>query len=171
MLPTGNRSPRRENPQTNAADRSQEELTCLNCRKAYRPGELVCTNCGMLFFNTGETQRLDSSTEPALVGWSRGDAIITDQRPIIFAVDDQDILLPVANSIVVGRVGSAEGSAPPDVDLTTFDAKAKGVSRLHLRVVRQSSLIYVADMGSSNGSFLNGRRLFPEYRADRPQRR
>lgn len=154
MLSSKNDVPRHAGYQT------QDALTCLQCRKPYRYGELVCANCGALFFSASETRRLDTDIEPMLVNWSRGDAILTEQRPVLFEIDDQDIVLPIAPSLIIGRVGSTAGDIQPDVDLSPFDAKTKGVSRLHLRMVRKSSLIYVADMGSSNGSHLNGRRMY-----------
>ncbi|MCC7450221.1 MAG: FHA domain-containing protein [Anaerolineae bacterium] len=153
MLPAKNDVSRR------AGYPTQDTLTCFQCRKPYRHGELMCANCGALFFSASETRQLDGG-EPMLVNWSRGDAILTEQRPILFEIDEQDITLPIAPTLIIGRAGSVAGDAQPDVDLSQFDAKAKGVSRLHLRLVRKSSLIYVADMGSSNGSHLNGRRMY-----------
>jgi hypothetical protein len=49
----------------------------------------------------------------------------------------------------------------PDIDLTAFNAYAYGVSRLHAAVKLVNNRIVVVDLGSSNGTYLNGTRLYP----------
>ena len=49
----------------------------------------------------------------------------------------------------------------PDIDLTPYQAYASGVSRLHAVVKRDGNRVLVMDLGSSNGTYLNGRRLNP----------
>lgn len=40
-----------------------------------------------------------------------------------------------------------------------FNAAKRGVSRRHMAIRRKGSLIYIVDVGSTNGTYLNGRRL------------
>ena len=49
----------------------------------------------------------------------------------------------------------------PDIDLTPYQAYASGVSRLHAVLKREGKRVFVMDLGSSNGSYLNGKRLKP----------
>jgi pSer/pThr/pTyr-binding forkhead associated (FHA) protein len=49
----------------------------------------------------------------------------------------------------------------PDIDLTPYQAYASGVSRLHAVVKRDASRVLVMDLGSSNGTYVNGRRINP----------
>ena len=49
----------------------------------------------------------------------------------------------------------------PDIDLTPYQAYASGVSRLHAVVKRDSERVLVMDLGSSNGTYVNGRRINP----------
>jgi pSer/pThr/pTyr-binding forkhead associated (FHA) protein len=49
----------------------------------------------------------------------------------------------------------------PDIDLTPYQAYASGVSRLHAVVKRDSDRVLVMDLGSSNGTYVNGRRINP----------
>ena len=49
----------------------------------------------------------------------------------------------------------------PDIDLTPYQAYASGVSRLHAVVKRENNRVAVMDLGSSNGTYVNGRRLNP----------
>ncbi len=58
-------------------------------------------------------------------------------------------------------LGRAVEDVQPDVDLTPFQAAELGVSRRHVKLTRQSATIMVQDLGSVNGTFLNGQKLLP----------
>lgn len=79
---------------------------------------------------------------------------------------DQPITLrpqQMGREIVIGR--SVAGSAmTPDVDLAKLGGEEQGVSRLHLamRYDRENDSIHIYDLGSSNGSHINGQRLNPQ---------
>ncbi len=71
-------------------------------------------------------------------------------------------ILPLADrtEFTLGR--SAEGQPiVPDVDLSSYNAYANGVSRLHAAIKLVNNRIVVVDLGSSNGTYLNGVRLSP----------
>ena len=71
-------------------------------------------------------------------------------------------ILPLADrtEFTLGR--SAEGQPiVPDVDLTAYNAYANGVSRLHAAIKLVNNRVVVVDLGSSNGTYLNGVRLSP----------
>ncbi len=69
--------------------------------------------------------------------------------------------VPVAEVITIGRTSDIPDDSRPDVDLSAFGAGDKGVSRKHIKIKRKNILVYVADLGSTNGTLLNGRRLIP----------
>jgi predicted component of type VI protein secretion system len=72
----------------------------------------------------------------------------------------QILPLPDRTEFTLGR--SAEGQPiVPDVDLAPYNAYVNGVSRLHAAIKRVISRIVVVDLGSSNGTYLNGTRLTP----------
>jgi pSer/pThr/pTyr-binding forkhead associated (FHA) protein len=58
-------------------------------------------------------------------------------------------------------LGRAVEDVAPDIDLTPHKAVELGVSRRHVKLTRQSSTIMVQDLGSVNGTFLNGQKLMP----------
>lgn len=62
---------------------------------------------------------------------------------------------------VLGRSDS-KSSYIPDVDLASFRALDKGVSRRHAAFVRFQGKLHIVDLSSVNGTFLNGSRLTPE---------
>ncbi len=71
-------------------------------------------------------------------------------------------ILPLADrsEFTLGR--SAEGQPiVPDVDLTPHNAYGSGVSRLHAVLKLIQEKVFIMDLGSSNGTFLNGKRLSP----------
>lgn len=71
---------------------------------------------------------------------------------------------PGVEGTVLGRSDSGS-SYQPDVDLAPFDAQRKGISRRHAVLLRHRGVVHVLDLGSMNGTFLNGTRLA----ADAPQ--
>lgn len=64
------------------------------------------------------------------------------------------------DQLVIGRFDPNTNTTPP-LDLNPFDAADKGVSRRHAAVIRRDGVLCVVDMGSPNGTFLNGQRLIP----------
>jgi hypothetical protein len=47
----------------------------------------------------------------------------------------------------------------PDIDLTMYNALEKGVSSLHASIEHSRDGVWLQDAGSTNGTYLNGRRL------------
>jgi hypothetical protein len=69
--------------------------------------------------------------------------------------------LPADNEITIGRVDPHRGIRP-DIDLSKFDPAAR-ISRRHARITSRSGQFYLEDLGSANGTVVNGRtRLNPQ---------
>jgi len=49
----------------------------------------------------------------------------------------------------------------PDIDLTPFKGYDWGISRLHASVRAYADKVYVTDLGSSNGTWIDGERISP----------
>jgi pSer/pThr/pTyr-binding forkhead associated (FHA) protein len=54
-----------------------------------------------------------------------------------------------------------ESNTFPEVDLTPYGAVEKGVSRRHARILLEGDKLTLEDVGSVNGTFLNGHRIVP----------
>lgn len=65
---------------------------------------------------------------------------------------------PMGRSFVVGRSDAAI-EFMPDIDLTRYGGQSKGVSRRHVQINAMNNRLTVRDLGSSNGTYLNGRQL------------
>ena len=73
---------------------------------------------------------------------------------------ERKIPLAGGNEFVLGRLDATRGVFP-DVDLTLDGGLEGGVSRRHARIQRQRTQFFIEDLGSANGTFLNGQRLTP----------
>ncbi len=138
-------------------------VTCPNCGKANQRHEVFCYACGQLLEPVKggfDTQLFDEPTadtvnkdyfgvDSVLALRVRGSTTPYELRP-----QNSD------HELIIGR--STEGSAmAPDVDLKDQKGADLGVSRLHLsvRYDPENAAVLVADMGSANGSFINGQRM------------
>jgi pSer/pThr/pTyr-binding forkhead associated (FHA) protein len=127
-----------------------------------RPGELACARCGTVLATGGTTRKLGAPEEPpSPVSWPTGEVIVTDQEPIILQIGADSVTVPVAEVVTIGRSSDIPDDTRPDVDLGPFGAGDQGVSRKHIKIKRKNILVYVTDLGSTNGTLLNGRRLIP----------
>lgn len=78
-------------------------------------------------------------------------ATLTTPEPILLNPEER-------TPIMFGRKDEKHGHYP-DVDLLEYGGQQQGISRTHLEVIRTGKRIDIVDMGSSNGTFLNGVKL------------
>jgi pSer/pThr/pTyr-binding forkhead associated (FHA) protein len=73
---------------------------------------------------------------------------------------DTGQVLPLAgrNEFTLGRISEGQ-PIMPDIDLSPYQAYASGVSRLHAVVKRDNQRAVIMDLGSANGTYINGKRL------------
>lgn len=66
--------------------------------------------------------------------------------------------LPAKGSVTIGRQDPVTGISP-DIDLTSVDPE-RSSSRRHAKIYREGQMyLLVEDIGATNGSFLNGKRI------------
>lgn len=71
--------------------------------------------------------------------------------------------LNVWHEMVIGRSGEEEADAP-DLDLSPHRAAELGISRQHAALVPGHDALYLVDLDSTNGTWINRRYLAPHQR-------
>ncbi|MBN1427802.1 MAG: FHA domain-containing protein [Anaerolineae bacterium] len=71
--------------------------------------------------------------------------------------------LDVRQELVMGRA-DADDQPSPGLDLTPYLAADQGVSRLHAVLIPMNEGLCIADLGSKNGTWINGQFLDPGRR-------
>jgi hypothetical protein len=137
------------------------QSTCPTCSQPYTEGTLFCTNCQTIL--VGErTVAISEQANPSKSGesWSSGLAFL-ERRVVNLEIGQQTITLPRREHLVLGRASESMMGQVTDIDLTPYNAKEYGVSRIHAKLSIQGDMLYVTDLSSTNGTTLNGRRLEP----------
>lgn len=83
---------------------------------------------------------------------------LTSAWKLIFQIKEERVLLPIDNEILVGR-SSDSGGTTIDFDLTPHGAYHYGVSRKHAIISLADGQLYIEDLGSTNGTRINGFQL------------
>jgi pSer/pThr/pTyr-binding forkhead associated (FHA) protein len=146
-------------------------IICPNCQHKELPGALFCSECGAQLvtidvLNTRSIKKttsglLESPTVVPQVNPAPSAGKSSEPSNSLHIVDSGQVIhLKERKEFTLGR--TVEGQPIlPDVDLTPFDAFSLGVSRLHaaLRIVNHD--VVVTDLGSSNGTRVNGQKIVP----------
>jgi pSer/pThr/pTyr-binding forkhead associated (FHA) protein len=73
---------------------------------------------------------------------------------------ERQVLLSEPIEVLFGRLDAAHGIFP-EVDLTAEGGLENGVSRRHARLYTEDGMVYIEDLDSTNGTFLDNERLTP----------
>ncbi|MCG3159687.1 MAG: hypothetical protein JMDDDDMK_00702 [Acidobacteria bacterium] len=118
------------------------------------PPILPCHHCGREMAPS-DLYRIYFGERPPSVEIAIAKLVIMDMEA------DAQFPLPADNEITIGRVDPHRGIRP-DVDLSKFDPASR-ISRRHARITSRGSQFYIEDLGSANGTVINGRtRLKPQ---------
>ena len=142
-------------------------IICKSCQNKNVSGALFCSECGAQLDGI-ETLNTQAITQEEIASdlKKRSAAMEPPSSPanswISLHLMDSGKILPLASrsEFTMGRLSEGQ-PIMPDIDLTPYQAYASGVSRLHAVVKRDANRTIIMDLGSSNGTYLNGRRLNP----------
>ncbi len=142
-------------------------IRCPACDRQHRAGTLFCKECGT-YLPTGSALRTDPLSEkertaPQANPWSDGAGDIPESKEpatirVTIPETGRQVQLPAASDILIGRLDAAS-QVFPQLDLTADGGLEAGVSRRHAKVHHQDGRFLVEDLGSANGTYVNGRRL------------
>ena len=143
-------------------------ITCQNCQHEEMNGAIYCSKCGAQLIDSLvdmrgiQTAKLRQDINPKTDSPKPPPHSAPLQSWISLHLIESGQILPLTDrtEFTLGR--SIEGQPiVPDVDLSPYDAYANGVSRLHAAIKLVKNQVVVVDLGSSNGTHLNGVRLSP----------
>jgi hypothetical protein len=133
---------------------------CPRCNHSNLDGTLTCASCDLLLSNGMATRTMEvdaserSKTTDTIV--FSGSAML-----LLYVGDHNEPLRLDFRNRHVFTVGRSIPEQAADVDLNPFDAQGQGVSRQHALLSRMENALYVTDLNSANGTYLNGARLTP----------
>ncbi len=121
-------------------------MKCKECQMENIEGALFCEECGARL--TEEPEVLDTGVEPEV------------EHMVLATSDGSTLEIPAKDEVVIGREDPIS-EVFPDVDLTGLGGMENGVSRKHAVIHRTGADYTVEDMGSTNGTYINRKKLQP----------
>jgi len=146
-------------------------IKCTNCQHENLTGALFCSECGArLVANENLTTHAIKRTPSDTLTPEMAPPINAQMASPVSEVDTVISLLVTETGQVLHLAGRSEYTIGrisdgqpilPDVDLSTYDAFSQGVSRLHVSLKITKNGVVVTDLGSSNGTRVNGKKIIP----------
>jgi pSer/pThr/pTyr-binding forkhead associated (FHA) protein len=90
-----------------------------------------------------------------------GTNLLNPSWKLVFKLGNDTVSLPVGNPIVVGRVADSSEKDQVQLDLAAHGGFQGGVSRKHATITFHEGALYIEDLGSTNGTRINGFQLTP----------
>jgi pSer/pThr/pTyr-binding forkhead associated (FHA) protein len=144
-------------------------IVCPNCQHQEFPGALFCSKCGAQLVQAkgvGSTTAIytsvpDSAKQIETPPFPTPPNEAADPSVALLVIDlDEIIFLDISKEYSLGRATAGQPIVP-DIDLTPYNAYETGVSRLHASLNLANRPITVQDLGSVNGTRVNGKKLPP----------
>lgn len=146
-------------------------ILCPNCHSQEISGTLFCAECGarLVVGEIPTTSHIERNQTGMLILQTRppsppnlaasGQLISTSVS--LHLIESGTILhLSGQTEFTLGRVADGQPILP-DVDLSEYEAYAQGVSRLHSALKINNQRVFITDLGSSNGTRVNGQKIMP----------
>lgn len=145
-------------------------VVCSHCQHENRAGALICSRCHRLMVAPGGSNGTVQLNEADMAA-VEAQATVTTSRAVAdgriqevrLRVTGYDHVLAAplhTGTLMLGRE-DASRAIYPDIDLSPFEASKNGISRCHAILRREDDALYVQDLNSSNGTFINERPISP----------
>jgi hypothetical protein len=142
-------------------------VKCPVCQREHPENTPFCNECGayLLVGNGKETEVLSIGGVARMNREEMGGAPgvdVTSPLGLKLTIPDsgREVEVPLTEEVKIGRLDVASASFP-EVDLTRDAALDKGVSRYHAKITRRGREVFIEDLGSVNGTFVNRKKLIP----------
>lgn len=139
-------------------------MKCPDCGHENRAGVLLCEKCNTSLYESlleqVATKQL-SQRQAHSLGF--GDAASPTSNPLVVYVTSHAKPFTIERrfEVVLGRQDPQNPNARIDVDLGEYGAENLGVSRRHLSIKAANNPPLISDLGSANGTYINGQQLTP----------
>jgi hypothetical protein len=144
-------------------------IKCPFCGTTHVANTLFCSECGTYLLEDDRRGTDPLGTDE--IGWVGEGEEGGESGPAVKGTGPLAIRLKIGESerlveatlnkaIHLGRLDPAS-DVFPEIDLTNDNGLEKGVSRRHARILKREGTVVVEDLGSINGTFINGKRLAP----------
>ena len=141
-------------------------ITCTTCHNRELEGELFCSECGARLPNpqappsarsTGALAETSRIRAPAQMPGDAYERLRSGQIALLINGAAQAVILEGRPEYILGREGHEQ--VVPDLNLNPYGAREQGVSRVHAALRYDRAQVLLIDLGSTNGTRLNGKPL------------
>lgn len=167
--------------------RKRDPIECSICHHMNGPGVVYCERCGNQLFTTApqdaldgemippnvinrfeavddlsDTVRVEKPHKPKTEGGASG--VFGAQMMLRLQLQDMDdsvVIRPFRDKDMVFGRHDPETAFTPEIDLMSYGGYRMGISRRHAALYLSGKRLTVRDLGSSNGTLLNGIKLDP----------
>lgn len=146
-------------------------VTCKNCQHVNPDGLTKCENCGAALWEDETWRMLEETHQDETViqklpegftkaqiksGW--GTSTFEPANYVILHITgaQEPLFIKPGTEYLLGRYEEIEG-----LNLAPYQALEKGVSRLHAALRQGDEMLFLVDLDSTNGTFLNEQALSP----------
>ncbi len=145
---------------------------CPVCKFLIQPEMKICPNCGANLIGADQlrstTIQLEETEARQLAGEKAiDDALLPESGIAVYTYKEPKVLIAVQESteFILGRKTGKTGSLSESalIDLGPFNGFELGTSRRHALISLKGTGYTIADLESTNGTWLNGERLVPNH--------
>jgi hypothetical protein len=138
-------------------------VDCAFCGHRFDRDLTACPQCGTPHQASDHTFTTEVRRPPlTLPAKTDGSSVLADNCKVVmqFLPSAVCFSMDLREPLTLGRIITPPGTAV--MDLNHFNAYRHGVSSWHCRLERRDTRLYVTDLNSTNGTYLNGERI-PAY--------
>jgi hypothetical protein len=139
-------------------------IRCSTCIQQSTDGSLTCVRCGFVLEKPPKISNQTIVTQPG-VDQPRGKhhhhlgKLPVHGVALYIGQSEEPLIVALNDRVTLGRRKDLQ--IPDLVDLTPYDAYRMGVSRTHAALIYRGNQIFIHDIGSVNGTWVDGQRLKP----------
>ena len=140
------------------------EKICPICQNKNELEAIVCIHCGA---SLGENKNVTTKNAELKINYSEKPKVLKVDEAIIpnsgiavyFAETTKPFVVQTDKEFIIGR--KVIETSEPMLDLSDFDGFKMGLSRRHAMIRQADSGYEIIDLSSTNGTWLNDKRLVP----------